>query len=202
MALRDLFLAPTDDAPPPPRTAASTRSLAVLAPARDLPAIAAGAALALAGRAPTVLVCLHATTTEPPPPLIPPRAAATRLARSLTTRGFSAYARGRLVLARAPATSPAAATHALAAAASLPAVLGVGVRDAEVDALLAAQEAILVALPPSADPALAELALAGATLLAPAGATMVGLDPVSRALALAGIRAPGSIVAAVRELLS
>jgi len=62
-------------------------------------------------------------------------------------------------------------------------------------------DAILVALPSSAEPAMAQLALAGATALVPAPAALtLAPDPLQRALALAGVRAPPTIAAAVREL--
>lgn len=222
MALRDVFLAPTDDAPEAPRrdgTPAS--SLAVLAPARDVPALAAAAGLALARGAPSVLICLITAPADPPPALIPPRAAATRLARSLAARNLPAHTRGCLVVAHVatsarraewPASlgaatpsgeqaAPPAAGHALAAAGAVPTVLGVAARGAETDALVAGQDAVLVALPPSADPALAELALAGAAALGRAAAVTVRLDPLARALALGGVRAPGAVARAVRELV-
>jgi hypothetical protein len=62
------------------------------------------------------------------------------------------------------------------------------------------RDAILVVLPSSAEPALARLALAGAAALAPAAAVTLALDPVQRALALAGARAPRALLAAVDEL--
>ena len=76
-------------------------------------------------------------------------------------------------------------------------------RDAEVDALLAARDAILVVLPSSSEPAMAHLALAGAAALVPgAAAITLALDPLQRALALAGVRAPRPISVAVRELVA
>ena len=48
---------------------------------------------------------------------------------------------------------------------------------------------------------MAQLALAGAAALAPAAAAVtLALDPVQRALALAGARAPRAVLAAVQEL--
>ena len=65
------------------------------------------------------------------------------------------------------------------------------------------RDAILVALPSSAEPALAQLALAGATaLVSAAAAVTLALDPLQRALALAGVRPPRTISAAVRELVA
>jgi hypothetical protein len=169
------------------------------------------------------LVCLHAPGTELGAALrAPARTAAARLAVSLAARGLSAEARGRLVLARAgfaedgeqsvaggaavdevvALDGPTAMARALAAAGALPTVLGVAVRDPDIDVLLASQGAILVALPPSADPALAELALAGASALSRSVAGVeVALDPISRTLALGGVRAPRSLREAVEGLV-
>ena len=50
---------------------------------------------------------------------------------------------------------------------------------------------------------MAHLALAGAAALVPgAAAITLALDPVQRALALAGVRAPRPISVAVRELVA
>ena len=101
-----------------------------------------------------------------------------------------------------PAELAGAAARALAASGGLPAVVAVAARDGDVDVLLGARDALLVALPATAEPALARLALAGAAELVPrAAAIALGLDPVQRALALAGVRAPGAIRQAVEGLL-
>ena len=180
---------------------AAAPTIGVLAPARDLPAAAAGVGLAIGRSAPAVLVCLGA------PGFVaafraPARAGAARLAASLRARDLEAAARGRLALVHLPDEGRTdAVTRALAAAGPLPTVLAVAGRDEEVDALLAARDAILVALPSSAEPAMAQLALAGAAALAPAAAALtLSLDPIQRALALAGARAPRTIAAVVREL--
>jgi hypothetical protein len=179
---------------------ASAPSLGVLAPARDLPAAAAAVGLAMA-RGEAVLVCLG--VPAPATALrAPARAGAARLAASLRARHLDASAHGRLALVQPPDESfPQAVPRALAAAGPRPTVLALAARDEEVDALLAARDAILVALPPSAEPAMAQLALAGAAALAPSRALTLGLDPVQRALALAGVRAPRAISAAVKELV-
>jgi hypothetical protein len=178
-------------------------AIGVLAPARDLPAAAVGAGLALGRSAPAVLVCLSAPVFAPAL-RAPARTAAARLAASLRARDLEASARGRLALVHLPDEGRTeAVTRALAAADGLPTVLAVGARDEEVDALLAAGDAILVALPSSAEPAMAQLVLAGAAALAPAATALtLTLDPVQRALALAGVRAPRTIAAAVRELVA
>jgi hypothetical protein len=148
------------------------------------------------------LVYLHAAGAELTAPLRPPaRPAAARLAASLAARGLTADARGRLVLAHADGSADAPA-RALAAAGALPTVLAVAARAPDVDELLSAQDAILVALPPTADPALAELALSGAReLCRSAVAVTLALDAVTRALALGGWRAPRAVSEAVEVLV-
>ena len=176
-------------------------AIGVLAPARELPAAAAGVGLAIGRSAPAVLICL-AMPVFVPAFRAPARAGAARLAASLRARDLDASARGRLALVRLPDEGRTdAVTRALAAAGVLPTVVAVAMRDQEVDALLAARDAILVALPPSAEPAMAQLALAGAAALVPfAAAVTLAPDPIQRALALAGVCAPRAIAEAVREL--
>lgn len=188
-------------------------SLAVLAPAREVRAVAVAVGLTVARRHPAALVCVHAPGDEPARAGMraPARAAAARLAGSLRGRGLDADARGKVVLVEV-AGDPAAAVagdaaavvaRALAAAGPLPTVLAVGARDPDLDVLLAAQDAILVALPPSAEPALTELATASAqSLAANAASISLALDPVGRTAALAGLRAPGAVRAAVEGLLT
>jgi hypothetical protein len=192
-----------------PAADVAATALGLLAPARELPAAAAAVGLAIARTAPAALVCLAAA--DPTPGLrAPARPAAARLAVSLRARDIEASARGRLALARLPdGQLAAAAARALAAAGALPTVLALAARDEEIDALLATRDAILVALPSSAAPALAQLALAGAQdLVARAGSLgraaplTLALDPLQRTLALAGLRAPGAISIAVRELVA
>lgn len=219
--LRDLLVAPRtggamlDDARRVRRRAsvgvsadaAPSLSLGLLAPARELPAVAAGAGLAVARAAPAALVCVQAPGAHAAAPALraPARAVAARLAASLRARDLEASARGRLAVVRLPddpAELAGAAARALAAAGTLPAVLAVAARHGDVDALLGARDALLVALPAAAEPALARLALAGAAELVPrAAALALALDPVQRALALAGVRAPGAIRRAVEGLL-
>jgi hypothetical protein len=224
MALRDFLIAPREAAKPTsaspgsrlrlPRraheragAAALAPSLGILASGRDLAAIAVGVGVVVARRQPSALVCVHAPGEglTAPGPRAPARAAAARLAASLRARGLAADARGRCAvvdLAREDDPGGAAA-RALAAAGALPTVLAVAARDPDLDVLLAAQDAILVGLPPSADPALAELAELGAARLAPRAALIaVSVGPASRALALAGVRAPAAVRAAIEETLS
>jgi hypothetical protein len=184
-----------------PASSGAVAAIGVLAPARDLPAVAAGVGLALGRCAPAVLVCLSAPVLAPAL-RAPARTAAARLAASMRARHLEASARGRLAFVHLPDRGRTdAVTRALAAADGLPTVLAVAGRDEEVDHLLATRDAILVALPSSAEPALAQLALAGACALAPAAAAVtLALDPVQRALALAGARPPRALRAAVQEL--
>jgi hypothetical protein len=177
------------------------------APTPAAPSVLPSAAPALAASAPpapAAVVPLAPAASAPPAPAAPAlvapgprapaRAAAARLAASLRARGLAAEARGRLTLVALPhdpAECASAAARALAASGSAPTVLAVAGRDEDVDVLLAARGAVLVALPPSTDPTLASLALASAHELArSAAAVHLALDPVARALALAGVRAP------------
>jgi hypothetical protein len=181
-------------------TEAYAPALGLLAPPRDLPAAAAAAGLALARGASAAVVCLRIAAV-PPGPRAPARAAAARLATSLRARDLHAEVRGRLamvVLPDEPGACASAAARAFAAAGAAPTVLAVAARDDDVDVLLAARDAILLALPPSTDGTLAALALAGASDLARAAvAVELALDPVARALALAGLRAPRAVRDAV-----
>ncbi len=205
-----------------PQGASAAPSLGLLAPARELPAVAAAVGLALARAAPAALVCVRAAAeasdrsapgalAAAPAFSAPPRGAAARLVASLDARGLQAHGRGRIAVVGLPCGGDgdddadalaAAAGRALAAAGVLPTVLAVAARDAEVDGLLASRDAILVAAGPASTPELARLALAGAARLGPPAAAMtVALDPVQRALALAGVRAPRSIRDAVAGLV-
>jgi hypothetical protein len=224
--LRDLLLAPrvdgeAPDGPAPDARDGSARddfardgsapSLGLLAPARELPAAAAAVGLALARGAPAALVCVRAAPGAPdraaPPTLAaPPRGAASRLVASLHARGLVAHGRGRIVVVRLSgdddADGFATAGRALAAAGGLPSVLAVAARDEDADALLAARDGILVALSASVSPELARLVVAGAAGLGPpAAALTVALDPIQRALALAGLRAPRAVREAVEGLV-
>ena len=196
---------------PARRTAAEPHvpaaSFGVLAPAGSLAPVAAGVGLVIARRWPAALVCLYAAGGELDAPVLraPARSAAARLAASLAARDLRARACGRLVFVCVDADGDgrALAARALPAPGALPTVLGVAARDPEIDVVLAAQHALLVALAPSADPAFAELALAGATALArSATAVALTIDPISRALALAGVRAPAALARAVEEALA
>jgi hypothetical protein len=231
MALRDFLIGPPEadsmrDAPaqasdaagrgrfglprrePRASVAALAASIGVLANARDLRAVAVAVGVVVARSHPAALVCVHAPGEEPhaPPLRAPARAAAARLAASLRARDLSADARGKVALielATADTEPAAAAARAVAAAGPLPTVLAVAARDPGLDALLRTQDAVLVALPPSTDSALAELATTSASALTANAASMtLTLDPASRTLALAGLRPPASLRAVVEALLA
>ena len=136
----------------------------------------------------------------------PARPAAARLAASLAGRGHDARAAGRLVLVRLAGADEDAASEALrvgAAAGAAPTVLALaGPRAAAFDVALAAQDLVVVAVPPAADPALAQLAVIGLDR-----AVVCPLPPAdpARALAAAGLallpsarRALAAPVAALR----
>jgi hypothetical protein len=189
------------------RGVVATPSLGVLASARDLAAVAVAAGVVVARGSPCALVCVHAPGASPsaPPLRAPARGAASRLANSLRARGLAADAPGRVAvvdLAHGGEEAAGAARRALAAAGALPTVLAVAVRDPDLDALLADRDAILVALPPSADAALAELVATSAARLARVASISVTLDPATRALAVAGARAPSAVRSAVQGLVA
>jgi hypothetical protein len=203
--LRDLLIVPRpaeQDALP---GAAPAASLAVLAPARDLSAVAIAAGLALARGRSAAVVCVHATGALSSV-RSPARAGAGRLAASLTARGLVAEARGPLAVVWLPDDPEELSTdaaRALAAAGPLPTLLAVARRSEAVDGLLAACDAILVALPPAAEPPLAGLALASAMELVPSAAAIeLALDPIRRSLALAGVWSPRAIRRAIQEVVT
>lgn len=189
----------------PPRTPAS---VALLAPAGEAPALAAGLGLALARRERkrTAVVCVWAATPGRALWRSPPLPAAARLASALSARGHAARGSGRLVIVRLAAHCEQAAGEALrvtAAAGSAPTVVALaGPRAAIFEALLAAQDLVVVAVAPGSDPALAQLALAG---LERAVACEVPPPHPARSLAAAGVALlPGArrALAAPLEALS
>jgi hypothetical protein len=153
-------------AAPPPRTPAA---VAVLAPPGDAPALGAVLGLMLARRAhaPVAVVCVW----SPAPALArvlwraPALPAAGRLAAALAARGLDAGGSGRLVFVQLAAQreeAAAQARRASAAAGPAPVVLALaGPRAAAFDALITAQDLVVVAVPADSDPALARLAVAG-----------------------------------------
>ena len=197
----------TEAAPATARSAAAV-AVAVLAPPADAAALGAALALALARdrRAPAAVVCLWSAAQARPAGRAPARPAAARLAASLAGRGHRARAAGRLVLVRLAGADEDAASEALrvgAAAGGAPTVLALaGPRAAAFDVALAAQDLVVVAVPPEADPALAQLAVIGLER-----AVVCPLPPAdpARALAAAGLallpaarRALAAPVAALR----
>ncbi len=149
---------------PPPRT---PPVVAVLAPPADAPALGAvlGLAVARRDRAPVAVVCVWSPAPTRPLWRAPALPAAVRLAAALAARGHDARGSGRLVVVRLAAQCEEAAAEALrasAAAGSAPVVLALaGPRAAAFDPVLAAQDLVVVALPPESNPALARLAVAG-----------------------------------------
>ena len=191
-----------------PATARSAPAVAVLAPPADAAALGSALALALARdrRASAAVVCVWSAAPPRPSGRAPARPAAARLAASLAGRGHDARAAGRLVLVRLAGTEEDAASESLrvgAAAGAAPAVLALaGPRAAAFDVALAAQDLVVVAVPPAADPALAQLAVIGLER-----AVVCPLPPAdpARALAAAGLallpaarRALAAPVAALR----
>ena len=212
---RDAGRAPTRERSRPrprmeaaPRPAQSAPAVAVLAPPADAAALGAALALALARdrRAPAAVVCVWSAAQARRSGRAPARPAAARLATSLAGRGHDARATGRIVLVRLADADEDAASESLrvrAAAGAAPTVLALaGPRAAAFDVALAAQDLVVVAVPPTADPELAQLAVIGfdRAVVCP----LPPADPV-RALAAAGLallpaarRALAAPVAALR----
>jgi hypothetical protein len=158
------------------------------------PADAISLAAALAGelrareRAGTALLVTWPGEPQRPAPATRP---ARRLAAHLDARGVGAIPRGRLAWLALSDTSVGAAAAVLRAEAAVdvPSVAAItGPRCDALDALLEERDLVVVVLPRDADPALAELALAG---LAACRAPVVVCAPLEgatyRLLALAGL---------------
>ena len=105
--------------------------------------VAVGAALAREHGARAVLVCSWGAPARRPGPTMPATAAARGLARSLVARGLDAAASGRLVLVAVE--DAAAAGRALAVAPGPTVLVVAAARDAAMDAVLRAQDHVLVA---------------------------------------------------------
>jgi hypothetical protein len=166
----------------------AARALVLGRPADALP-LAAGLAGELRARERAAAALLVCWPCEPPHPVLAARPAQ-RLAARLDSRGLEAVARGRLawLALSGPSGGAAAATVRAEAATDGPTVVAVtGPRCDALDALLDECDLVMVALRPDADPALAELALAG---LAATRAPVIVWPPLSgastRLLALAG----------------
>jgi soluble lytic murein transglycosylase-like protein len=149
-AVVDHFLLPAAPAAPPAPARTETArqpdaAVGVLCPPRDAGAlgVAVGAALAREHGARAVLVCVWAAPARRPGPTVPATGAARGLARSLIARGLDAAACGRLVLAAVE--DAADAGRALAAAPGPTVLVVAGARDERMDAVLRAQDHVLVA---------------------------------------------------------
>ena len=135
--------------------------------------------------------CSRSGAPSAPPVRAPATAAARRAAAALAARGHDATATGRLVVvALASGLEEAAAEFARAAAAlDAPAVVVLaGPRDAAADALLRAQDAVLVAAAADADPRSPSSRSRARRLGAPARVVRLPPRPRrARALAAAGV---------------
>ncbi len=180
-----------------PRVGASRRmtGVAVVGAPGAVTVTAAGIALVLAARGPAVLGVVGGDAPGLRAPATP---AATRVASRLGERGLDAVAGGRLVHV---AGTPAEIVRAAAAAGLPTAVAVTAPRDAEVDRLLRAQDAVLVAGGPG-DAGLAPLVLAGLLALeVPAAIAPARPDPPGAALALAGLAVRSGWAGALRGAL-
>jgi hypothetical protein len=170
--LRDLFLAPTADAPARQVVErAVPTTLGVLAAPRDAPV--AGACLALAAaaahRSRCAIVCHWHPSESPPRASGFATTPARRLAERLANRGLAASARGRLVTVVLPilaAEARAATERTLAAAGDLPLVVVLsGARPSALDPLLATLDRLVIVPAAGAPTGLEPLALAAAARL-------------------------------------
>jgi hypothetical protein len=161
---------------------------------------AAGGAVALS-RGGVAVVAAWGDEVRPPLVRAPAARGAVKLARSLSERGHDAAATGRLVQVRLSGSGAEAAAEAarVSAAAGVVCVIAVaGPRDERVDALLRAQDHVLV----DADDAIADLALTSlATLDVRARRVTTEAPPAVRALAAAGIALAPPLRARVEEAL-
>ncbi len=184
------------------RLLASAAPLAVVGPAGSAAPVAAGLALALARDA-GAACALVAGLGVPPASRAPGRRAANRAAAALAARELPATASGRLVLLSLDPPARPRDFGRAAAAVDGPAVLLVaGPRTAEADALLATQDAIVLALPRDSDPVLAEVAEDSlAALGPPVLRTGSPLSAITARLALTGLAAPASLRSALAPAL-
>ncbi len=184
--VRDFFVAPGAVARPreSPLPVAPP-SFAVLGERADASAVAAGLVLAQGGGG---MVC-----TWPPAGGgrgAPATGAARRLARRLAGRGLDCAARGRLVVVDLPAGADeavAAARRAAAAADVACAVVVAGPRDDGVDALLALNDALVLASRDGPDAPLLRLAADGLSRIGPPLVRVTPPSGATRHLALAGL---------------
>lgn len=198
-------------APPArPNVPASPPTLGVVAAPAF--AAAAGAAVALAAaravgaRAALACVWCPDDARVRAPVHGPALPGARRLAMTLAARGHEVRPAGRLVLVRLTADEAGAAAEAqrvVAAAGAAVAVVVAGARSEVLDAVLAAQDALVLWPEPDAPARIGELALASLQRLGrPAVAVEANLGARSRALALAGVAAPAGARDPVRAVLA
>jgi hypothetical protein len=198
--------------PPParPNVPASPPTLGVVAAPAF--AAAAGAAVALAAAravgARVALACVWCPDDARERASVhgPALPGARRLATTLAARGHEVRAAGRLVLVRLSADEAGAAAEAPRVVAAAGAAVGVvvtGARSEVLDAVLAAQDALVLWPEPDAPARIGELALASLQRLGrPAVAVEANLGARSRALALAGVAAPAGACDPVRAVLA
>jgi hypothetical protein len=174
--------------------------VAVLAPQAAAAALGAAAALLLARRSSARVALVLVWAAGHPWPAggsTVAGPAARRLAAALDGRGLAASAAGRLAtvaLPDDPVMAAAAAARAAAAAQEAPVVLALGGRAAPFDALLAAQDRVLLVPPAGADPALTGLALAGLEEVGGAARTCAAdTTPLVRAIVATGLVVPPSL---------
>jgi hypothetical protein len=184
--VRDFFLAP-------PAAARPTRDLAIPSPGSFVVLGEKGDALAVAGGLVLAGGSCGVTCVWPSDePLLraPATRDARRLARRLESRALSCVPVGRLVrvaLPAAPAEAVATARRAAAAAPTACAIALSGPRDADLDGLLALQDAVVLVARAGADSALVRLALAGLTAMGPPATAVAPPTGISRRLGLAGV---------------
>jgi hypothetical protein len=189
------------------REAAAPASVAVLCPPRDALVVGAAAALTLASRIRTAHALLAVWGAEGPVVRAPASGAARRAAATLASRGHAATASGRLVVVRLAGDLAQAAPEAVRAQAAVPSAPGVvvlaGPRDDAADGLLRAQDRVLVASRAGGEREVAELALAGLSLLgAPAAiAAIPALAPPVRTLAASGTAVVAPLRSAIHAAL-
>lgn len=178
-------------------------AVAVLGEARVAGPVACAAALRLTSAAGADAALIIAPEA-PSGPRAPARPRATRMAASLAARNIPAIATGRLVRATLPEEDGFLAFGRAAAVAGGPVVLMAGaVRTEEVDAALALQEAVVVVPAPGSDPEVPELAAQGLRALGHRVLTATSPpDPISRALALAGLATTGPLRALADDLIN
>jgi hypothetical protein len=189
----------TAETRPAPVASPEAPSVALLCRSADAAALGSGLAITLARRtqsAISVVVLWRPRDPQRFAPRAPATRGAGRLATSLRTRDVPVVAAGRVVRATLPADPAEAVAGAerVYAATDAPVVLVIaGPRTEAIDAMLARQDALLVAsdrIGAKPDP-VAELAARRLAGLGPPVETLTpALPPLTRALATAGIAAP------------